>query len=128
MSDRLIELEQIHSIVVQNPEDVSKGTRKQFWKLVRQIKRNPRPNEQEIMKAAEVRDILFEVDRGKTYPLGPALFLEIILGLLAIWGYIWLLGTPLEWSGILTWTLSDWFTFILRFLCMFFAIAFFFPL
>ena len=128
MTDRLIELEEIHTIVSQNPEEVSSETRKRFWKLVRQIKRNPRPDEQEVIKAAEIRDILFEVDRGRTYPLGPALLLEGIVGLLAICGYIWLLGTPLEWGGLFTWALSDWITFALRFLCVFFAIAFLFPI
>ncbi|MGD9396835.1 MAG: hypothetical protein PVJ05_10440 [Candidatus Thorarchaeota archaeon] len=128
MTERLAELEQIYSIVVQNPEEVSKETRKRFWKLVRQIKRSPRPDEQEVIKAAEIRDIMFEVDRGKTYPLGPALLLEIILGILAIYGYIWLLGTPLNWSGLFTWDLSDWITFGLRFLCVFFAIALLFPI
>ena len=128
MTTRLSELEQIHSIVVQNPEEVPKETRKQFWKIVRQIKRKPRPDEQEIVKAAEIRDILFEVDRGKTYPLGPVLLLEIIAGLLAICGYIWLLGTPLDWTGLFTWVLSDWITFALRFLCVFFAITFLFPI
>jgi len=127
MTDRLIELEEIHTIVSQNPEEVPRETRKRFWKIVRQIKRNPRPDEQEVIKAAEIRNILFEVDRGKTYPLGPALLLEGILGLLAIFGYIWLLGTQLDWSGLFTWTLSDWITFGLRFLCVFFAIAFLFP-
>jgi hypothetical protein len=128
MTDRLVELEEIHTIVSQNPEEVPKETRTRFWKLVRQIKRNPRPNEQEITKAAEIRDILFKVDRGKTYPLGPALLLEIIVGLLLIYGYIWLLGTPLDWSGLFTWALSDWIAFVLRFLCVFFVIAFLFPI
>ena len=128
MSDRLTELEEIHAIVSQNPEDVPRDTRKQFWKLVRQIRRNPRPDEQEIVKAAEIRDILFEVDRGKTYPLGPALLLEIILGILAISGYLWMLRTPLDWTNIFTWLLSDWITFGLRFLCVFLAITFLFPI
>ena len=128
MSDRLNELEQIRSIVVQNPKEVPSETRKQFWKIVRQIKRNPGPDEQEVIKAAEIRDILFEASRGKTYPLGPALFLEIIVGLLAIYGYIWALGTPLEWSNILAWALPDWITFAIRFLCVFVTITFLFPI
>jgi hypothetical protein len=128
MTERLIELEEIHSIVLQNPKEVPSDTRKRFWKLVRQIKRNPRPDEQEVIKAAEIRDILFEANRGKTYPLGPALLFEGIGGLLAILGYIWLLGTPLEWNGLFTWVLADWISFILRFLCVFFTIAFLFPI
>jgi hypothetical protein len=128
MTERLTQFEEIYYIVKQNPKEVPVETRKQFWKLVRQIKRNPRPDEQEVLKAAEIRNILFEANRGRTYPLGPTLFLEIILGLLAIFGYIWLLGTPLNWNVIFTWTLSDWTTLVLRFLCVFFAIAFLFPI
>jgi hypothetical protein len=128
MTERLAQFEEIYNIVIQNPKEVPSETRKRFWKLVRQIKRSPIPDEQEVIKAAEIRDILFEANRGKTYPLGPALLLEIIVGLLAIYGYIWLLGTPLDWSGLFTWALSDWFTLVLRFLCVFFAIAFLFPI
>ncbi|MFW9793413.1 MAG: hypothetical protein ACFFEE_03850 [Candidatus Thorarchaeota archaeon] len=128
MTDRLEELEEIHSVVSKNPKEVPIETRKRFWKLVREIKRTPRPDEEEVSKAAEIRDILFEVDRGKTYPLGPALLLEIFVGLLAIYGYIWLLGTPLDWSSIFTWALSNWIMLVLRFLCVFFAIAFLFPI
>jgi len=128
MVERLVQFEEIYNIVIQNPKEVPVDTRKQFWKLVRQIKRNPRPDEQEVLMAAEIRDILFEASRGKTYPLGAALLLEVILGLLAIYAYIWLLGTPLDWTNLFTWTISDWITFILRFLCVFFAIAFLFPI
>jgi hypothetical protein len=128
MSERLLELEEIHSVVVQNPKEVPSETRKRFWKIVRQIKRNPRPDEQEIIKASEIRNILFEANRGRTYSLVPVLLLETILGLLSLWGYIWALGTPLEWSGIFTWALSDWITFVLRFLFVFFCIAFLFPI
>ena len=128
MTERLEKLDEIHSIVSQNPEDVPRETRKQFWKIVRQIKREPRPDEQEVVKASEIRNILFEVDRRKTYPLGPVLLLEGIIGLLAIIGYVWFLGTPLEWSGLFTWVLSDWITFALRFLCLFLVIAFLFPI
>jgi hypothetical protein len=128
LTDRLVELEAIHSKVIQNPKEVPSETRKQFWKIVRQIKRNPRPDEQEVIKASEIRNILFEADRGRTYPLGPVLLLEIILGLLALWGYIWALGTPLDWMGILSWSLSDWMSFGIRFLFVFAVIAFFYPI
>lgn len=127
MTERLAQFEEIYDIVIQNPKKVPVETRKHFWKLVRQIKRDPRPDKAEILKAAEIRNLLFEVDRGKTYPLGPALLLESIAGILAIFGYIWLLGTPLDWSGLFTWTLSGWIVFFFRFLCVFFAIAFLFP-
>lgn len=128
MTDRLVELEEIHSKVVQNPKEVPSETRKRFWKIVRQIKRNPRPDEQEVIKASEIRNILFEANRGRTYSLGPVLILETILGLLALWGYIWALGTPLDWMGVLGWGLSDWLSFGIRFLFVFAVIAFLYPI
>ena len=128
MTERLTELEEIHSIVVQNPKEVPSETRKRFWKIVRQIKRNPRPDEQEVIKASEIRNILFEANRGRTYPLGPLLLLETILGLLALWGYIWSLSTPLNWMGILAWGLSGWINFGIRFLCVFAVVAFLYPI
>ncbi len=128
MTDRSIELEEIHSIVVQNPKEVPSETRKRFWKIVRQIKRNPRPNEQEVLQASETRNILFDANRGRTYPLGPVLALETVLGFLALWGYIWALGTPLDWTGILAWSFSNWLNFGLRFLLVFAIIAFLYPI
>ncbi|MFW9807086.1 MAG: hypothetical protein ACFFFK_10200, partial [Candidatus Thorarchaeota archaeon] len=56
------------------------------------------------------------------------LSLLTLIGLLLLWGYIWALETPLLWSGILSWNLSNWLTFILRFLFVFGVIAFFYPL
>ncbi|MBY8997132.1 MAG: hypothetical protein KGD60_05330 [Candidatus Thorarchaeota archaeon] len=128
MSDRSVELEEIHSIVIQNPKEIPSETRKRFWKIVRQIKRNPRPDEQEVIKASEIRNILFNANRGRTYPLGPVLILETILGLLSLWGYIWALGTPLDWMGILTWGLSGWMSFVIRFILVFAVIAFLYPI
>jgi hypothetical protein len=128
MSDRIVELEEIHSIVIQNPKEVPDETRRRFWKIVRQIKRTPRPGEQEVIKASEIRNILFDANRGRTFPLGPILALETVLGLLALWGYIWALGTPLDWTGILAWSFSNWLNFGLRFLFVFAIIAFLYPI
>ena len=128
MIGRLEELEEILSVVTRNPKEVPSETRKRFWKIVRQIKRNPRPDEQEVIKAAEIRNVLFAANRGRTYPLGAVLLLETILGLLALWGYIWTLGTPLDWSGILAWDISNWMSFGLRFLFVFAVVAFFYPI
>ena len=128
MTNRLSELEQIHSIVVQNPKEVLSETRKRFWTLVREIKREPRPSEEEVMRASEIRDILFEANRGRTYPLAPLLLLEIIFGLLALWGYVWALKQPMEWTSILVWGQAEWITFLLRFLFVFAVIAFLYPI
>jgi len=107
---------------------VSDDTRKYFWKLVRQIKRDPNPNEEEIVVAAGVRDLLFEASRGKTYRLGSALGIMILLGLTPLLGYLWILQTPLIWSNILGWTLADIWQFLLRFLCIMGVVAFFYPI
>ena len=128
MTERLAELEKIHTVVIQNPQEVPSETRKRFWKIVRQIKRNPRPDEKEVIKASEIRNILFEVDRGRTYPLGPVLLLETLLGILALLGYIWALSTPLDWIGILEWGVPGWINFGIRFLCVFLIITFLFPI
>jgi hypothetical protein len=127
MTHRLVELEEIHSIVLQNPKEVPSETRKGFWKIVRQIKRELRPDEQEVIKASEIRNILFGANRGRTYPLGPVLILETIMGFLALWGYIWALRTPLDWMEIFAWGLSDWLSFGIRFLLVFAVIAFLYP-
>jgi hypothetical protein len=128
MTELLDELEKIHGIVIQNPKDVPSETRKRFWNIVRQIKRNPKPVDYEVIKASEIRNILFEANLGRTYPLGLVLVLETILGLLTLWGYIWALGTPLDWTGVFIWNLSDWMTFGIRFLFVFAIIAFLYPI
>ena len=128
VTERLQELAHIREEVMQDPENVTSETRKYFWKLVRQIKREPHPNEDEIVVAAEVRDILFEVDRGRTFRTGPALTLMILLGLGPLLAYFWLLDPPLDWSNILGWTPADLWLFVIRFLCVMGVVAFFYPL
>lgn len=128
VSERLHELERIREEVKEDSENVPRETRKYFWKLVRQIKREPEPNDDEIVVAAEVRNILFEVDRGRTYSTGPALAGMTILGVVSLIAYLWLVGTPLDWSNALGWTLGNLWQFVLRFLCIFFIITFFYPL
>ncbi|NHI90571.1 MAG: hypothetical protein EAX87_13705 [Candidatus Thorarchaeota archaeon] len=128
MTDRLLKLQEILSIVTQNPKEVPGATRKEFWRIVRQIKKDPRPDEQEIIQASEIRNILFQAARGKTYPLVPVLLIETILGLLAVWGYLWALETPLNWGGVLTWGIPGWTTFALRFVFIFAVVAFLYPI
>lgn len=128
MTERLMKLVEIQSIIDNNPKQIPTETRKQFWKIVRQIKREPKPDEQEVLKASEIRNILFAIDRGRTYPLVPILLLETILGLLALWGYVWALGSPLIWGEIVEWDVSSWISFGLRFLFVFAVIAFLYPI
>jgi hypothetical protein len=124
----MVKLEEIHTIVLQNPKEVPSETRKLFWKLVRQIKRSPQPDDEEVVKAAEIRNILFELNRGRTFSLGPVLALETILGLLALWGYLWALETTLDWGLIFAWSFPQWLNFGLRFLFVFAIIAFLYPI
>ncbi len=128
MTDRQQELERIRDEVRKDPENVSADTRKHLWKLVRQIKREPQPNDDEIIVAAEARDILFEVSRGRTYRLGPSLAVMTLMGLVSFAVYLWLLQTPLIWSSILTWTMDDIWQFVFRFICVMGVVAFFYPL
>ena len=127
MSERLQELEKIREEVKEDPENVPLDRRKYFWKLVRQIKRELHPDDSEIETASEIRNILFEVDRGKTYRTGPTLVLMTLIGIGSLLAYLWLLGTPLDWSNILMWSLGDLWNLFLRFLVVMGVVAFFYP-
>lgn len=127
MSDRLQELEKILEEVKENPKDVSDSTRKYFWKLVRQIKREDQPNDDEISIAAEIRDLLFDVDRGRTFNTTPSIILFTLIGISPLIGYFWLLGYPLDWSNILAWSFDDVWNIILRSLAVLGVVAFFYP-
>jgi len=127
VSERLQELEKIREEVKEDPKNVSLDRRKYFWKLVRQIKREPHPDDNEIERASEIRNILFEADRGKTYRTGPTLVLITLIGVGPVLAYFWLLGTPLDWSSILMWNLGDLWNLFLRFLVVMGIVAFFYP-
>jgi hypothetical protein len=127
MSDRLQQLQELQRVISENPKNVSKETRLCFWKIVREIKREPQPNEKEVLLAAEIRNILFASSQGRTYALGPSLGLMAFLGILSVLGYVWTLGFHLDWISIISWSPSDWGNFGLRFLFVFAAIAFFYP-
>ncbi|MHA1965740.1 MAG: hypothetical protein ACW97G_14260 [Candidatus Thorarchaeota archaeon] len=129
MSDSLQELEQIEEIVSQNPRATPPEIRKQFWRIVRQIKRSPRPDISEVRQAARIRNLLFKVKRGRTYPLWPCVILLTLIGVLGptIW-YLRLLEVPLQWEAILVWTTSDWWVFLRRLGSLLGATFFFYPL
>ncbi len=128
VTERLTELERVREEVRQDSKNVSDDTRKFFWKLVRQIKREPSPNEEEIVVAAEVRDLLFEASRGRTFRLGSTLGIMILVGLVPLLLYLWLLQTPLIWSNILSWTIADFWQLGFRFICIMGVVALFYPL
>ncbi len=127
MSERLLELEKIRDSVKDDPKNSPQETRKRFWKLVRQIKREDQPDDDEIVIAAEIRDMFFDADRGKTYSTAPFMLLFTLIGLVPVYGYFWLLGTPLDWTNILGWSLLDVWNLILRFIAVMGVVAFFYP-
>lgn len=127
MSDKLQKLEEIYELVSKEPNNVPRETRKEFWRIVREIKKEQNPIEQEIMVAAKIRDVLFEADRGGTYSLIVGLAVEGFFGILGFVGYVWALGISLEWSALLSWSLTNWAVFVIRFLFVFAVIAFLYP-
>lgn len=128
VSQRIEDLERIHSNIKSDGENVSTETKKEFWRLVREIKRESHPNPQEIEKAAEIRDELFEIRRGKTYSLKPTLGIMFLIGLVtSVIPFVYLLSLPLNWTQILVWTPENWILFALRFIVVFMGIAFFYP-
>lgn len=127
MSNRTVELERILNLVKTSTSDVPKETRREFWKLVRQIKREVKPDRAEVTIAAEIRDILFMLDRGKIYPIAPFLGLEIVGGFLAFMVFLYGMATPVNWIAITTWTLTEIFAVVVRFLGLFFVVALLYP-
>ncbi|MHA2425265.1 MAG: hypothetical protein ACXAEF_10785 [Candidatus Thorarchaeota archaeon] len=127
MTERLRILEEIREDVKKDPKDVPREKRKRFWKLVREIKREPHPDDAEILVAAEIRDILFDVDRGKTYRTGPSMLIMTIVGLGPLLAYFWLLETPLDWTNLLAWSPLDAWNLIFRCLAVLGVVALFYP-
>jgi len=126
LSTRLKELDEIFE-VVNSTTEVPKQTRKQFWKLVRQIKREVDPDISEVKRATEIRNILFDMDRGKTYSIGPFVAAETILGILAFVLYLHALNTPVSWFSVFSWGFPEIIAVVLRFLGIFLMIALFYP-
>ena len=128
MSERKQRLDEMLEAISNDPENVPKEIRREFWKLVREIKRSPEPDHGEIVQAARIRNILFQIDRGGTYPHAPIIALQTILGLLSFtWGYIWSLRFPLDWTGMFAWGLPGWGLLLWRFLCVMLVIFFLYP-
>ena len=127
MSDRISELEEILETVTSNPDDVSKEIRKPFWKLVRQIKREVDPNKAEIEKATEIRNILFNMDRGRIFPIVPYMAIQTTFGILSIILFYIGLLTPVDWFNIFSWQFDEVAAVLVRFFGLFFIVAFFYP-
>ena len=129
MSDTLQKLEQIEKVVLQDSKNTPQEVKKQFWRIVKQIKRSPQPNIDEVRQAARIRNLLFKERRGRTYPLWPCIFLMTMIGLIGptIW-YLELLKVPLQWSDVFNWTVTDWWVFLRRLGSLMGAVFFFYPL
>ncbi|MFW9809111.1 MAG: hypothetical protein ACFFE6_06995 [Candidatus Thorarchaeota archaeon] len=127
MSDRKQSLMKIEEIVSKNPKAVDKEMRREFWKIVRQIKRSPNPDQEEVVIAARIRNLLFKELRGREYPLGPCIGVFFLPGLLMTYWYLRLLSAPLDFSTILVWTSYDWWLFLRRLGCVMGATFFFYP-
>ena len=129
MTTRLDALERIHVDISKSSEHISTKAKKEFWKLVREIKTESDPDPKEIEIAANIRNILFEKGRGKTYPLHQSLLIQLSIGIfVSIIPFLYLLTLPLDWFSISIWTINDWFTFILRFIAVFLGVSLFYPL
>jgi hypothetical protein len=127
LSNRLEELESIRSSVQASAPDVPKETRKTFWKIVRQIKRETEPDQAEVEIAAEIRDVLFILDRGKVYPIAPFLGLEIVGGLIGFLAFLYGMITPVNWMAIPSWSFTEVITIVIRFLGLFLVVALLYP-
>ncbi len=127
MSNRLGELETILTIVNENPEHVPKETKKSFWKLVREIKRESNPDISEVQKATQIRNILFEHDRGRVYRITPFLGMQTLFGLLSVPIFIFGLTIPVNWFAIFSWGIMEIGAVIIRFIGLFLIIALFYP-
>ncbi len=126
LSERMSELERI-LLEVKESAEVSKDTRRNFWKLVRQIKRANDPDISEIKTATKIRNVLFDMDRGKTYAIGPFVAAETVLGILSFVLYLHGLNTPVSWLNFLSWGFPEIIAVFLRFIGIFLMIAFFYP-
>ncbi len=126
LSERMSELERI-LLEVKESAEVSKDTRRNFWKLVRQIKRANDPDISEIKTATKIRNVLFDMDRGKTYAIGPFVAAETVLGIISFVLYLHGLNTPVSWLNFLSWGFPEIIAVFLRFIGIFLMIAFFYP-
>jgi hypothetical protein len=124
---RLEQLRRIRNEIGTDPAEVPRETRKRFWKLVRQIKREPVPNTDEVKLATEIRNTLFALDRSGLYSVGSFLGAETVGAAAAFLAYLYGLSIPVNWLAILSWTFPELIALALRFLGLFFIVALLYP-
>ncbi len=86
----LDELKVIYEQVAANPGEADEKTRRRFWRIVGKIKRMPAPDDEAIVRAAEIRDLLYEVRLGAPKSL-KLLVIFFLLGSLSVYGYVWVI-------------------------------------
>jgi hypothetical protein len=126
MSKRFKELEAIIE-EVKRTDNISQPTRKQFWKLVRQIKQEMNPDSEEVAKATEIRNFLFANRARRVYSLGWFLAVETVFGILFLMSYISALSVPVSWFNMLSWSVLELLVVLVRFFSIFAMIALFYP-
>ncbi len=94
----LEELDQLYDEIKPNPKAVDEGTRQRFWRLVSQIKRQPEPDRASIMKATDIRNLLYEARLGKPHSLKWLTF-WFLAGTLGVIYYLWLVLFDLQLTG-----------------------------
>ena len=85
----LDDLNQIYEQIAPDPKQVDEATRRRFWRIVGKIKRHPAPDDALIMKATEIRNLLYDHRLGKPKSL-KWLFFWFLFGTLGIVYYLWL--------------------------------------
>ena len=126
MSERLNQLRDILE-EVSELDTIPLQTRKRFWKLVRQIKRERDPIPDEIKVATEIRNIMFAERIANVYSLRGYVVAATMLGFLFSAVYFYFCLIPVSWYNIFSWTLFEIMIIVVRFFGIFIAIAFFYP-
>lgn len=86
--DILDALQEIYTEVVADPKNVDKQVKRRFWQLVGRIKRMSQVDDAVIVKAAEIRDLLYEHRLGKPRSLN-WLILWLLIAVVTLGYYIW---------------------------------------
>ena len=86
----LEELQTIHHIVKRDPANLDPKTRRQFWRMVSQIKRIESPDTSVIAEASKIRNLLYKERLGRSISLR-WLAIWLLCGISAIFYYLWLL-------------------------------------
>jgi hypothetical protein len=79
-SDTLSKLKIIKDEIEKNSRFSSEESKKQFWKIVGEIKRDPSPDDDLVNLSVEIRDVVYLSRLGPVKPIGMSLLLFTICG------------------------------------------------